>query len=464
MSALSDRTAPDRERVDADKAGPPVAGSDVPALCRDCLGTAIRRVDGATARGWRCADCGSPRILRHAELTGLAIAHLDCDAFFAAVEKRDNPDLADKPLIIGGGRRGVVSTACYIARIQGVRSAMPMFKALKACPDAVVLRPDIARYAAVSRDIRALMRDLTPLVEPLSIDEAFLDLSGTETLHGAPPAHMMARLALRIEQEIGITVSIGLSHNKFLAKLAADRDKPRGFTVIGRQETEALLAPLPVTLIPGIGGAAARTLDAAGIRLIGDVQRRSARELAQTMGTHGMRLHDLAHGRDGRPVTPNEAPKSVSNETTFEEDIRDFATLKRVLWRLSDKLSGRLKTKEIGGSVVTLKLKTADFRTLTRRATLDDPTQLADRIFEAAEALLKTETDGTAFRLIGVGVSQLVDAMACDQPSLLAGDERRKDAERAVDAVRAKFGSASIDRGIGFLPDHPGRPDKRPRH
>src|SRR3990167_575943 len=184
-------------------------------FCRDCFSPVP---EGAE----RCPACRRPRLLFHPELHALSVAHMDCDAFYAAVEKRDNPELQDKPLIVGGGQRGVVSTCCYIARIRGVRSAMPMFKALAACPDAVVVKPDMRKYAAVARDVRTLMRDLTPLVEPVSIDEAFLDLSGTERLHHASPAVSMGRLAKRIEEEIGITVSVGLSHNKFLAKMASD--------------------------------------------------------------------------------------------------------------------------------------------------------------------------------------------------------------------------------------------------
>ncbi|MEO1198301.1 MAG: DNA polymerase IV [Pseudomonadota bacterium] len=424
----------------------------VPILCRDCL--------SRTERNGRCRACGSPRLVRHAELDQLSLAHLDCDAFYAAVEKRDNPDLLDKPLIIGGGRRGVVSTACYIARINGVRSAMPMFKALRACPEAVVMRPDMKKYVAVAREIRSMMQKLTPLVEPISIDEAFLDLSGTERLHDAPPCVSLARLAGAIEREIGITVSIGLSYNKFLAKLASDQDKPRGFSIIGRAEAPKKLAPLPVTVIPGVGKAAAKALDRAGITRMADLQTRDPRVLAELVGSQGPRLHELAHGLDKRVVTPDSPPKSVSNETTFEDDIADLEALRATLWRLTDKLSGRLKDKAIGGSVVTLKLKTADFRILTRRLTLDQPTQLADRIFEVASELLEQAADGTAYRLIGVGVSDLADAEFCDRPSLFGSDERRKNAERAMDAVRARFGSSAIDRGIG-LAGHRNRRDKQ---
>src|ERR671911_2269195 len=214
-------------------------------FCRDCLTLS------ASPLAARCTACGSPRLLRHKERDSLAIAHVDCDAFFAAVEKRDDPTLADKPVIIGGGKRGVVSTACYIARTYGVRSAMPMFKALKACPDAVVIRPNMEKYKVAGREVRRLMAGLTPLVEPVSIDEAFLDLSGTELVHQGPPALTLARFARRVEREICITVSIGLAPNKFLAKIASDLEKPRGFAVIGKTEAREFLAPRPVGLIFG---------------------------------------------------------------------------------------------------------------------------------------------------------------------------------------------------------------------
>ena len=235
-------------------------------FCRDCLAD-VR--DGGT----RCAACGSPRLVRHPELTRLAIAHVDCDAFYAAIEKRDDPALRDKPVIVGGGHRGVVATACYVARTYGVRSAMPMFEARRLCPHAEVVRPDMAKYARAGREVRAMMLDLTPLVEPLSIDEAFLDLSGTERLHGMAPAKALARFARTVEQEIGITVSIGLSQNKFLAKIASDLDKPRGFSVLGAGEAAAFLAPKPVTFIWGVGKAMGASLAREGFRTIADLQR-----------------------------------------------------------------------------------------------------------------------------------------------------------------------------------------------
>ncbi|MBV1707528.1 MAG: DNA polymerase IV, partial [Hyphomicrobiales bacterium] len=275
------------------------------ALCRDCL-----NFSAAGAR--RCAHCGSPRLLAHAERDRLSVAHIDCDAFYATIEKRDNPALVDKPVIVGGGTRGVVSTCCYIARTFGVRSAIPMFKARQLCPDAVVIKPDMAKYAGVSREMRAMMETLTPLVEPVSIDEAFLDLAGTETLHGASAAHSLARLARRIEQELGITVSIGLSDCKFLAKIASDMQKPRGFTIIGRAEAVAVLRPRPVGLIFGVGAVTQARLEKAGYRLIGDLQDAGPARLAAQFGDEGLRLAHLALGEDKRRVTPARETKSIS--------------------------------------------------------------------------------------------------------------------------------------------------------
>lgn len=418
------------------------------AFCRDCL---AQQPGEAAAR--RCARCGSPRLLDHPERDALSIAHIDCDAFYAAVEKRDDPSLRDKPLIIGGGKRGVVSTCCYIARTYGVRSAMPMFKALALCPDAVVRKPNMAHYVEVGRQVRAMMLDLTPLVEPLSIDEAFLDLTGTERLHQAPPAYTLARFAKRIETEIGITVSVGLSYCKFLAKIASDLDKPRGFAIIGRAEARDFLASKPVGLIWGVGAVAQERLARDGFRTIGDIQAMSETDFMRRLGGEGQRLWRLANGIDDRKVSPERETKSVSSETTFDEDVSDPRTLTRVLLALSEKVSARLKAQGIGGETVTLKLKTADFRIRTRARTLPEPTQLSGRIFEAARALLEKEADGTRFRLIGVGLSGLYEEERADQGDLADIEvKREKAAENAIDALRDKFGSGAVVRGLLFQP------------
>jgi DNA polymerase-4 len=413
----------------------------IPGFCRDCL-------TDAPPAGARCTACRSPRLIRHPEIDTLAIAHIDCDAFYATVEKRDDPSIADKPVIIGGGKRGVVSAACYISRTFGVRSAMPMFEAMRLCPQAVVIRPDMAKYVAVGRQVREAMRALTPLVEPLSIDEAFLDLSGTQRLHGASAAKTLAKLAIEVERDIGITVSIGLSGNKFLAKIASDLDKPRGFAVLGLAEAAAFLAPRPVSFIYGVGKAMEARLQNDGYRLISDLQRADEIDLMRRYGVEGRRLARLAHGRDVRVVDPSRETKSVSAETTFNKDIADFTALERILWALSERVSRRLKKQELAGSTINVKLKTADFRTRTRAASLSDPTQLAARIFDTGRELLKRETDGTSYRLVGIGVSALVPANEADPANLM--DRRTVDAEHAVDRLRAKFGDAAVVRGLAF--------------
>ncbi|XBQ01831.1 MAG: DNA polymerase IV [Roseitalea porphyridii] len=424
------------------------------AFCRDCLAP-------AEAEERRCRRCGSPRMARHAELSALSIAHVDCDAFYAAVEKRDNPDLADKPVIIGGGRRGVVSTACYVARVNGVKSAMPMFKALKACPDAVVIKPNMEKYAAVGRQVRALMEELTPLVEPLSIDEAFLDLTGTERLHRDTPARTLARFAKRVEDEIGITVSVGLSYCKFLAKVASDLEKPRGFSVIGQAEAMTFLAGQPVTLIWGVGKAFAGVLERDGITRIGQLQTMDETTLMKRYGVMGRRLYHLARGEDTRHVEPRGGAKSISHETTFNEDHADAETLVPVLRSLTEKVSARLKAKGLAGHTVTLKLKDRDFRSKTRNRQLADPTQLADRIFRAALPLLEKELDGTAYRLLGVGVADFADPARADPDDLIdVSAARRAKAERAVDALRGKFGERAVETGYTFGTDHRGRPQR----
>lgn len=413
-------------------------------FCRDCL-------TEQKAELRRCNKCGSPRLLYHSELYDLTIAHIDCDAFYAAVEKRDNPDLADKPVIIGGGKRGVVSTACYIARINGVRSAMPMFKALEACPDAVVIRPNMEKYARVGREVRQMMLELTPLVQPLSIDEAFLDLAGTERLHHDPPARTLAKLANRIAAEIGISISIGLSYCKFLAKVGSDLQKPRGFSVVGREEALAFLAPRPVTTIWGVGKAFNATLEADGIRTIGQLQTMEEGDLMRRYGSMGQRLYRLARGIDDRTVHPNDPAKSVSAETTFFDDISRQEDLVPILRRLSEKVSSRLKKHSIAGQTVVLKLKTADFKCRTRNRRLEDPTQLADRIFRTGLSLLQPETDGTRFRLIGIGVTDLCDPETADPPDLVDRDAvRRAAAEAAMDRLRDKFGKAAVETGYTF--------------
>ncbi|WOS63984.1 DNA polymerase IV [Sinorhizobium fredii] len=413
-------------------------------FCRDCL-----KELAAAAR--RCVACGSPRLLSHSELYSLTLAHIDCDAFYASIEKRDNPELADKPVIIGGGKRGVVSTACYIARIHGVRSAMPMFKALEACPQAVVVKPNMEKYSRVGREIRAMMLELTPLVQPLSIDEAFLDLNGTERLHHDPPARTLARFARRVEQEVGITVSVGLSYCKFLAKVASDLQKPRGFSVIGQAEAVDFLKERPVTLIWGVGKAFAATLERDGIRTIGQLQTMEEADLMRRYGSMGQRLYRLSRGQDERIVETDGEAKSVSSETTFNDDLSRPEQLIPHLRHLSEQVALRLRKSELAGQTVVLKLKTADFKLRTRNRRLESPTRLADRIFRVGLQLLEKEADGTKYRLIGIGVSDLTDPDLADPPDLVDPlATRRAAAEEAINKLRDKFGKSTVETGYTF--------------
>ncbi len=438
---------------------------EMTGFCRDCL------ADCGSEQ--RCPSCHSPRLARHPELERLSIAHIDCDAFYAAVEKRDDPSIRDQPVIIGGGRRGVVSTACYVARIRGVKSAMPMFKALKACPEAVVIKPNMEKYSKVGREVREMMRALTPQVEPLSIDEAFLDLTGTQRLHQRSPARTLADLARQVEREIGITVSIGLSYNKFLAKVASDLDKPRGFSVIGQAEALDFLRKKPVGLIWGVGKAFQRKLSRDGISTIGDLQVMEKNILLARYGTMGSRLYHLARGEDDRNVNPHGEAKSISAETTFNTDIAAQGELETILWKLCEKVSRRAKASGLAGTTAVLKLKTADFKTRTRNRTLESPTQLADKLFKAARPLLSNETDGTAFRLLGIGFSNLVSDAEADPGNLLDPLEgKRAEAEHAMDRLREKFGREAIEKGIGFTskpkpardkPEHQ-KPQDPPEH
>jgi len=415
-----------------------------PGICRDCGSIA--------GEAPVCAACGSRRLVRHNQLFDLGIAHVDCDAFYASVEKRDRPELASRPVIVGGGHRGVVTAACYVARIYGVRSAMPMFKALAACPDAVVIRPDFTKYVAASRQIRGLMAKLTPLVQPLSIDEAVLDLTGTADLHGAPPAVMLARFAREVEAEVGVTISIGLAHNRLMSKIAAGRDKPRGFCVIG-DEAALILAPASVRLLPGIGPALEKKLLSRGITTLGHLQALDDRDARRMLGDEGPALCARARGIDTRRVDPVRETKSVSAETTFDHDLTTLAEMERPLWALSEKLARRLREADLSAGGVVLKLKTANFANRTRAQRLPAATCLPDRLFAAARTLLGREIDGTAFRLIGIGASPLAAVADADQPDLANPEGLRQVAtQKAIDSLREKFGAGAISRGRSLPP------------
>ncbi len=416
----------------------------ITALCRDCLGEFTGLLSA-------CPRCGSDRLVHHPELARLSIAHIDCDAFYAAVEKRDNPELADQPVIVGGGKRGVVTTACYIARQYGPRSAMPMHQALKLCPHAIVIAPDMAKYKKVSTDIRRIFDTATPVVEPLSLDEAFLDLTGTAKLFNRTPAATLAHIAREIERHVRITVSIGLSHNKFLAKLASDFDKPRGFFVIGENEAVDVLHDLPLTRLPGVGPSLADQLKADGLFTVGDIQRRPAQDLALRHGATGKHLSQLARGIDRREVDSHRTAKSISAETTFDRDVAELVELRRRLWPLCERVAERLKAQGLAGTGVTLKLKTARFKLKTRSQRLSTPTQLAEMIYRTAEPMLAREAKGR-FRLIGVGVDNVSDVAKATASDLFTGQgvhdpSHHAQVERAMDAVRAKYGRRAIRKG-----------------
>jgi DNA polymerase-4 len=431
----------------------PSAEDDRAYLCRDCL------VESRGDDPGRCPLCGSPRLVAYPAGADLTIAHIDCDAFYAAIEKRDSPSLRDRPVIVGGGgRRGVVSTCCYIARTFGVRSAMPMFQAMKLCPEAFVIAPDMARYAEVARQIKSLMQTLTPLVEPVSIDEAFLDLTGCERLHGAGAPVTLARLAKTIESEIGVTVSIGLSYCKFLAKLASDLDKPRGYSIVERAQAAALLAPLPISRIWGVGKVAQARLNKAGLRLIGDIQALDEATILARHGAEGGRLWRLAQGIDERRVTPERETKSISSETTFETDSADRVHLTRTLLLLCERVAARLKKQQLACKSVTLKLRTADFKLRTRCRSGFEPTQLATRLFLVARALLEKELDGARFRLLGVSAADFAPAETADRGDLVDEDiGREKAREQAIDSLREKFGASAVVRGLVFRATAPKR-------
>ncbi|MEZ5921924.1 MAG: DNA polymerase IV [Parvularculaceae bacterium] len=411
-------------------------------ICRGCGAIGVELGAG------QCPHCGSRRITAHEELFSLSVAHVDCDAFYAAVEKRDDPSLCDRPVIVGGGTRGVVTTACYVARTYGVHSAMPMFKALKACPDAVVLRPDFAKYTAAAHEVREMMHAVTPLVEAVSIDEAFLDLAGTERVHNMPPAATLGKLQRDIEHELGITVSIGLSFNKFLAKTASDFDKPNGFTAIGKAEATSVLAGMPVRAIWGVGSKLAAKLNADGVFLVADIQRMEASTLASRYGEMGLRLFDLARGQNFRHVKSEHVAKSISAETTFNKDISNIAELERSLWPLCEKVAGRMKAKSVAARVANLKLKMADFKTQTKRQLMDQPSNLARSLFDQCSRMLHETPHGRSYRLIGVGYSDLISADGLNQHQLFENPYTRfQKEEDAIDRIRQKFGEGSISLG-----------------
>ncbi len=419
----------------------------ITAICRECLWTGADEVR-------RCPDCGSPRVVCDPELDQLSIAHLDCDAFYASVEKRDRPELRDKPVIVGGGVRGVVSTCCYIARQYGVHSAMPMFKALKACPQAVVIKPDFSKYVPESERIFRFVGELTPLVQTLSLDEAWIDLSGTERLNGGPPAFQLIRLQKRIEDETGLNVSIGLAPNRFLAKIASELDKPRGFSVIGTRNAQALLAPKSVRILPGVGPVFGKTLVSDGFATVGDLAAADVRDLVKRYGETGLRLHDLAHARDARSVNPEHDRRGMSAENTFNTDLSSLEDLEAELWPLCEKIASKARRDGVASRVVVLKLRRTDFKIVTRRKTLPDPVQTARALFAVGRDLLAPEI-GRPYRLIGIGLAEIQDAEDTPEGLFASPQKRTLKTETAIDALRQKFGASAVVAGRALRPKRP---------
>jgi DNA polymerase-4 len=385
-------------------------------LCRDC-----GRLDDDAGGETACPDCGSPRLIAHPELPSLSIAHVDCDAYYASIEKRDHPELIDKPLIVGGSIRGVVTTACYIARQYGIHSAMPTSRALQLCPHAAVLKPDMEKYQRESRRIRELMLAATPMVEAVSIDEAYLDLSEAARERGEPPARSLARLSLQIERKVGVTVSIGLAANKMLAKIASDMGKPRGFSVIGQSDALDVIGPMKISALPGVGPVMTAKLEALGLRLVSDLWSASEDDLIHRFGLWARRLVAFSRAEDGRRIS-NERGKSVTvgAETTFNHDLRSFEQIDEELRPLCETVARRLSRSGLAASGLTLKLRRADRTTITRACRLRDPTARADLILQAVHPVLTAELDGQAYRLVGVTATRLVSDRLADPPDLFA--------------------------------------------
>lgn len=380
------------------------------------------------------------------------IIHVDMDAFFASVEMRDNPQYRDKPVIIGGDPRrdvrSVVSTASYEARKFGVHSAMPLMQAYRLCPQGIFLRGNMARYGEVSRQIMQIFARYTPLVEPLSVDEAFLDVSGCEGLFG-PPVAIAARIQEDIEQELQLTASVGVAPNKFLAKLASDLEKPRGFTVIRPDEVEAVLTPLPVEKLWGVGEKTAVKLRSMGIDTVGQLASLPENLLTAAFGKMGAALRYLARGEDCRTVETSRAAKSISRETTFPRDVTDMDRLRTVILELADDVACTLRASQFLAGTVTLKLRYGNFETLTRQGPLPAPACLTMPIYnKALELLAKVNLQGRGIRLIGVGTGGLVNSQGSRQLSFFEdpGLAKEEKIAEAIDRVSARYGSGVVKR------------------
>jgi len=366
------------------------------------------------------------------------------DAFYASVEQRDRPELRGRPVIVGADPRGrgVVSACSYEARVFGVKSAMPISRAYRLCPDGVYLPVDMAKYAAASRQIMAILDDFSPLVEPVSVDEAFVDLTGTTSLFGPAP-QAVGEIKRRIRSETGLTASAGVGANKFVAKVASDLEKPDGLVVVEAGREAEFLAPLPIERLWGVGKATAKELTALGIATIGQLQRVPRETLVSRLGDHGAGLHELAFGHDLRPVQPWAPPKSMGAETTFERDTSDRARLDATLRGQAERVARELRAERLSAARVTLKLRFADFRTLTRSHT-SDPTQDGLELYRRAVILLSREKLGQPVRLIGVSASALSAEQTGQLGLLEANTVRRERLARAVDRITGRFGLDAI--------------------
>ncbi|SEA87491.1 DNA polymerase IV [Leifsonia sp. 21MFCrub1.1] len=376
-----------------------------------------------------------------------AILHVDMDAFFASVELLERPDARGKPAIVGhAGGRGVVTSATYEARRYGVRSAMPMSQALRLCPNAIILPPHYERYTEYSAKVMEIFREVTPLVEPLSIDEAFLDVSGARRLLGSP-RRIAELIRSRVWEETGLTCSVGVAATKFMAKLASGRAKPDGLLVIPRAETLTFLRPLPVGALWGVGASTQASLERMGLLTVGDLADAPLHVLQKAVGDAGGRkLHDLANGRDARRIVTESREKSIGHENTFGTDVGDLDTLRREFLRLSGRVGERLRTHAMIARTMSIKVRFSDFRTITRSRTLAEPTNVGRRLFEEAWDVfgaLNLDVRQTPLRLIGVRAEQLLDAGG-DAVALWDPDEEWRETERTLDAVSARFGRGMI--------------------
>ncbi len=410
------------------------------SLCRDCLTDFASKIK-------RCDYCRSPRIVYHKELESLSVVHIDCDSFYAAVEKKDNPNLSNVPVIVGRSKRGVVSTCCYIARKYGVQSAMPIFKAQKLCPEAVFITPRHDRYREVSRDLRSYLEKLTPKIEFVSIDEGYLDLTGTKRLHGVYPAKLIAKTVQNIENKFGITVSIGLSYNKMLAKIASTKSKPRGFSIVGKGDTTEFLNKLDVKEINGVGKKLSEKLNRAGIFSLGDLFTKNKEDLVLRYGDTLKLLFNLIESRESASINTENERKSISTEQTFVRSLKRKSEIKKFLWSASVKVSDIAKTQNVASKSVHIKLKKEDFKSLTRSLTLNSNTNLASEIYNAGLMLLEKEISHAPFRLIGIGIGKLEECNG----TIVSNDlftKKEKNLEDATDKIRKKYGSGSIFPGI----------------